>query len=233
MAQPPSSGDWADRERENEERHATELRAARRRVIEAGDSARRRLARDLHDGAQQHIVTALIQLRLAQQSWDDPGKARSMLDAGVEQADEGLASLRDLAAGIHPALLTHSGLAAAVDDLAGTLPIVTSVDVMDERLPRALEASVYFFVSEALTNVLKHAEAGSAQVRIALNSGILTIDVGDDGKGGVDASFGGIGLTGLADRIDALQGELAVTSEAGRGTTLSARIPLGPAARAG
>jgi signal transduction histidine kinase len=230
MAQPPPPGDWAAREREMEARYATDLRTERRRIIEAGDTARRRLARDLHDGAQQHIVVALIKLRLAQQSWDDPGEAKVMLDAGVTQADEGLAALRELAAGIHPALLANRGLAAAVEDLAATAPIPTSVEVLEQRLPPALEASVYFFVTEALTNVMKHAQATSAHVRIAQDAELLTIEVGDDGTGGADASAGGIGLVGLADRIDALQGELTVTSEAGLGTTLSARIPLEPAA---
>jgi signal transduction histidine kinase len=233
VAQPPPPDDWAARERAMEARHATELQAARRRVIEAGDTARQRLARDLHDGAQQHIVTALIKLRLAQQTWDEAGKAKLMLDAGILQADEGLAALRELAAGIHPALLTHRGLAAAVEDLAATAPIPTSVDVLEQRLPPPLEASIYFFVTEALTNVMKHAHATSAHVRIAQDAELVTIDVGDDGAGGADASAGGTGLTGLGDRIDALQGDLTVTSEAGAGTTLSARIPLDPASPAG
>jgi signal transduction histidine kinase len=203
-----------------------ELLAARRRVIEAGDTARQRLARDLHDGAQQQFVTALISLRLAQRKWDsDATRARELLDNGVEQADSGLATLRELVAGIHPPVLAHLGLAAAVEASASRLPFPVRVDVTEQRLPGGIEVSVYFFVSEALTNVLKHAQASSASVQISVEADDLRVEVGDDGIGGARPGVGS-GLVGLADRVGALNGQLDVASTAESGTTLSAQIPL-------
>jgi signal transduction histidine kinase len=210
-----------------------ELAAARRRIIEAGDNARRRLARDLHDGAQQQLVTALIRLQLAQQKLEaDPAQARQMLDAGVEGTEAGLQTLRELAAGIHPPILTHFGLSAAVEALATTSPVPLSLDLTQDRLPGAIEASLYFFISEALTNVAKHANASAAGVVISAKEGHLVVEVHDDGIGGVGPASAGSGLEGLADRIGALSGDLTVTSAAGDGTTLRAEIPL-PYAPAG
>jgi signal transduction histidine kinase len=201
--------------------------AVRRRLIEAGDMARRRLARDIHDGAQQQFVTALIRLQLAQQAWaTNPERARQMLAAGIERAEQGLQSLRELVAGIHPPLLTHQGLGAAVDALAAGVPLPVDLNLTDERLPSGMEASVYFFVSEALTNVVKHAQASHASVRVAAENGMLVVDVVDDGIGGAMPLGWGTGLQGLEDRVGALSGALTITSAEGAGTALHAEIPL-------
>jgi signal transduction histidine kinase len=205
----------------------TDAPDARRRVIEAADGARRALARDLHDGAQQQFVTALMSLRLAQRKWDsDPVRAKELLDAALESADAALCTLRDLVAGIHPPILAHLGLAAAVEASAARVPIPVSIDVTPERLSDPIEASVYFFVVEALTNVMKHAGASRAGVRIAIDADQLSVEVSDDGVGGAAPRGDSTGLEGLADRVGALDGVLDVASPAGGGTTLVAQIPL-------
>ena len=204
-----------------------EARGTQRRIVEAGDSARRRIARDLHDGAQQQLTAAVMNLQLAQLKWDsDPARARVHLDSGLEQAELGRTALRELVAGIHPPILTHLGLAPAVEALAANLPVPVSLELTDQSVGRALEASVYFLVSEALTNVVKHARATRASVRIALDDGRLVVEVIDDGVGGVNVADEGTGLMGLVDRIDGLDGKLTVTSPAHVGTTLLAAIPL-------
>jgi PAS domain S-box-containing protein len=217
----------AARERDVAEARAAEARAAQRRTIEAADAARRQVTRDLHDGAQQQFVNVVINLQLSRQKWDsDPDRARELLDSAAEQAKAGIDELRELAAGIHPAILTNRGLGAAVEALAARLPIpVSPLELRVERLPAAIEASVYFFVSEALTNIVKHARAESASLRLSTEPGALTVEVVDDGVGGADLA-GGSGLPGLADRIAALDGELTVRSDPGEGTTLRARLPL-------
>jgi PAS domain S-box-containing protein len=217
----------AARERDVAEARAAEARDAQRRTIAAADAARRRVTRDLHDGAQQQFVNAVINLQLAQSKWSsDRDRARELLDLATDEAQAGIEELRELAAGIHPAILTDRGLGAAVEALADRIPILVSpLEIRAEGLPRAIEASVYFFVSEALTNVVKHAQAERVSVRIVGAPGTLTVEVSDNGVGGADLA-GGSGLPGLADRVDALDGELAVRSEPGAGTTLRARIPL-------
>jgi len=174
------------RERDVAEARAAEARAAQRRTIEAADAARRQVTRDLHDGAQQQFVNVVINLQLAQQKWEsETDRARELLDAAAEQAKTGIDELRELAAGIHPTLLTTRGLLAAVEALADRLPIpVEPLDIPNDRFPPAIEASVYFLVSEALTNVVKHAGAMSAGVRIAEAEGRLTVEVDDDGWAG-------------------------------------------------
>jgi PAS domain S-box-containing protein len=216
------------RERDIAEARASEARAAQRRTIEAADAARRQVTRDLHDGAQQQFVNVVINLQLAQQKWtSDPDHARELLDAAAQQAKTGIDELRQLAAGLHPTLLTTRGLLAALESLADQLPIpVEPLDVPAERFPREIEASVYFMVSEALTNVVKHAGAMRAGVRIAASAGRLTVEVSDDGAGGADLHSPGHGLAGLADRVAALDGTLSVRSEPSAGTTVSAEIPL-------
>jgi PAS domain S-box-containing protein len=217
------------RERDVAEARAEELRAARRRVIEAADAARARLTRDLHDGAQQQFVSSLLTLQLAERkAEEDPEGAARLRQTAIEQATAGIAELRDLAAGIHPGILTDRGLVAAVEALASrsTLP-VTVTHALEERLPGPVEASVYFFVSEALTNAVKHAAASHASVSITSAAGRLTLDVRDDGRGGAAATAAGTGLAGLRDRIEALDGELEITSPPGGGTALHAVIPLG------
>jgi PAS domain S-box-containing protein len=217
----------AARERDVAQARAEELRVARRRIIEAADAARAQLERDLHDGAQQQFVSAMLQLQLAERRAEtDPEAARKLRTQALEQARTGVDELRRLAAGIHPAILADRGLGPAVEALASRLPLpVSVVRTPDVRLPTAVEASVYFFVSEALTNVVKHADARSATVSIGAVNGALTVEVGDDGVGGARAA-GGSGLRGLGDRVGALDGTLEVESPPGGGTLLRAWIPL-------
>jgi PAS domain S-box-containing protein len=216
------------RERDVAEARAEELRAARRRIMEAADAAREQLTRDLHDGAQQQFVSALLTFQLAERkAATDPEAAARLRGDAMDQSRAGIAQLRDLAAGLHPGILTDRGLGAAVEALASRLPVAVSVeDGLDRRLPPPVEASLYFFVSEALTNAVKHARADHLWVRIAADGELLTIDVGDDGIGGARATPDGTGLAGLGDRIAALDGELTITSPPQRGTTLHAAIPL-------
>ena len=217
----------AARERDVAQARAEELRVARRRIIEAADAARAQLERDLHDGAQQQFVSAMLQLQLAERrATSDPEGARELRAQAIELAGAGVDELRRLAAGIHPAILTDRGLGPAVESLASRLPLpVTVMRTPEVRLPGAVEASVYFFVSEALTNVVKHAAASSATVSIGASNGELTVEVGDDGVGGAQDT-GGSGLRGLGDRVAALDGMLDVKSPPGGGTLLRARIPL-------
>jgi PAS domain S-box-containing protein len=218
----------AERDRDVAEARAEELRVARRRVIEAADAARARLERDLHDGAQQQLVNVSLRLRLARNKLlAEPEGAVAQLDDAIEQAGLALTELRELATGIHPGVLTHRGLGPAVERLVGRLSLPVDVQALPaERLPPPVEASVYFFVSEALTNVEKHAGAEAATVRIDASGGRLVVEVADDGAGGADVE-GGTGLSGLMDRVAALDGELAITSPPGAGTVLHAEIPLG------
>ena len=216
------------RERDVAEARAEELRAARRRVIEAADAARARLERDLHDGAQQEFVSAVMTLRLAERLMaTDPERARALRESSIELADDGLAELRRLAAGIHPGALTDGGLGKAIQALTARLPLDVAIEEeLPERLPAPVEASVYFFVSEALTNTVKHARAVAARVRIAAVDHELTVEVADDGVGGAQADSGGSGIRGLGDRVGALDGALELHSPPGGGTLLRARIPL-------
>jgi PAS domain S-box-containing protein len=206
----------------------TELAAVQRRVIEAADAARARVTRDLHDGAQQRFVNALINLQRAQQKWSvDPTRARELLDVGTAEAEEGVETLRELAAGIHPTILSDLGLVAALETLAARAPIPVSLEIEDLELPPSLGVSAYFFCSEALTNVAKHADASSAFLRVHVAGGELKIEVRDDGIGGAEIGSGGSGLLGLKDRIGALGGSIALSSpRGGAGTTLTAHIPV-------
>jgi PAS domain S-box-containing protein len=217
----------AARERDVARARAVELRGARRRIIEAADAARARLERDLHDGAQQQLVNLALRLRIARGKLPgEPEEAARLLDDAIELTAGATTELRELAAGIHPAILTHRGLGPAVERLASRIAVdVKVLETPAERLPAPVEASVYFVVSEALTNVAKHAHASSAAVRIGAVDGVLTVEVADDGEGGADMR-GGTGLSGLADRVAALDGELTVTSVPGGGTTVHAEIPL-------
>jgi signal transduction histidine kinase len=201
--------------------------AARRRVIEAADAARAKLARDLHDGAQQRFLTGLIDLQLAQQKrLSDVARSRELVDLGVEQVEAGIQTLRELAAGVHPAILTDRGLKAALEALAIRMPVPISIEIDDLRLPPALEASLYFFCSEALANVVKHARASAVSLSVQAAEGELQVEVRDDGVGGALAGADGIGLVSLQDRIGALEGSLTVSSPRDAGTTLVARVPL-------
>jgi signal transduction histidine kinase len=210
------------RQRDEALRQRDVARAAARRVLEATDAERRRIAHDLHDGAQQQLVNAVISLQLAQRrSGDDPGAAHRLVGDGLGAVQAGIASLRELAAGIHPAILTSRGLTAAVEGLADALPLPVDVDAdIAQLLPSAIEANLYFFVSEALTNVVKHAHAKRVDVRLHGSDGTVSVVVHDDGVGGAGA------LTALRDRIAALDGTLAVESPVGGGTTVNAVVPI-------
>jgi PAS domain S-box-containing protein len=209
------------------QRAQQELMASRARLVTASDNARQRVTRDLHDGAQQRLVTSIINLQVAEQKWETaPQRARELLGLALRDARRGIEDLREIAAGIHPAILTQRGLAAAIDALAARLPIPVQIDVPDRRLPGAIEASVYFFCSEALTNIVKHAHATSASVRVEAGSHRCAIEVRDDGIGGAQPRSETSGLNGLRDRIGALNGTMDITSPATGGTLLQASIPL-------
>ena len=204
-----------------------ELMASRARLVAASDAARQRVTRDLHDGAQQRLVTTLINLQLAELKWESaPERARELLGLAVRDAKRGIEDLREIVSGIHPAILTQRGLAAAIDSLAAGLPISVQLDVPGSRLPAPVEASVYFFCSEALTNVVKHAHAASAWVRVELTDDRCAVEVRDDGIGGAQPRSETSGLSGLRDRIGALNGTMDIASPATGGTVLKASIPL-------
>jgi signal transduction histidine kinase len=203
------------------------LRASRSRLVEAGDAERRRLTRDLHDGAQQRLVSLMIELKLASKRFDqDPELARKLLDSAVANAEAAIDDLRDLAAGIHPAVLSQRGLDAAIESLATRASLPVELESrLEDRLPLPVETAAYFVVAEALTNVAKYANATYAAVSARVEEGTAVIEVRDDGAGGADATSGS-GLRGLADRVGALDGTLRVDSPAGAGTVIRAVIPL-------
>jgi signal transduction histidine kinase len=204
----------------------TDLQDARSRIIAAGDAERRRIERDLHDGAQQRLVALALTLRMAETRAQagDPEAVKLIQNAG-DEAGLALSELRDLARGIHPAILTNRGLAAALDDLASRASVPVEVaDAPAQRLADQVEAAAYFVVSECLANVDKHAQASSATVAVREQDGTLTVSVSDDGRGG--AGLDGSGLQGLRDRVGALSGTLTVKSPAGQGTLVTAAIPL-------
>jgi signal transduction histidine kinase/integral membrane sensor domain MASE1 len=203
------------------------LATSRARVVEAGDAERRRLERNLHDGAQQRLVSIAVQLRLVEVSFDaNPTRARQDLADAQEQLNHALAELRDLARGIHPAILTDGGLAPALSALAHRAPLpVELTQLPDDRLPEQVEAAAYYLVAEAITNVAKHAHASHVAVSVRRDNGRILVRVADDGVGGADP-VAGSGLHGLADRVEALHGRLRVDSPPGGGTRLEAHIPL-------
>jgi signal transduction histidine kinase len=203
-----------------------ELAASRARLVEAADEARRRIERDLHDGAQQRLVAARLELTLLDERLErDPEGARTVLARAREQLDCGLGELRDLARGIHPTVLTDRGLEAALEALVQRAPMPVDLHaVVPERLDTAIEAAAYFLVSEALTNVAKYARADTVGVEATCTGGTLVVTIDDDGVGGADPRRGS-GLRGLVDRVDAVGGRLEVSSAPGRGTRLCARLP--------
>jgi signal transduction histidine kinase len=210
------------------QRGVAELRASRARILEAADTARRRLERDLHDGAQQRLVGLALTLRLATDALEtDAGEARRLLGVASQELAAAIGELREFARGIHPQILSDGGLAPALNALVRRFPVVVDIDdVPRERLGPAVEATAYFFVAEALTNVTRYADASRARVRVTLQDGHLDVEVADDGRGGADPA-GGSGLRGLADRVAALSGEIDLDSPPGKGTTVRARIPVG------
>ena len=202
-----------------------ELQASRTRIVEAGDAERRRLERNLHDGAQQRLVALMIALRLARRNLDkDPGTAEQLLSGAEEELERALEDLRELARGIHPAILTDRGLNAAVRALAVRSPVPVEVETPDERLPDRVEAAVYYVVSETLANVAKYANASKVDVRVWRDDGRAIVEVADDGVGGADPRRGS-GLRGLVDRVEALHGRLEVESPPQAGTRVTAEIP--------
>ena len=218
-----------ERARLHAELHARvdELRTTRGRIIEAAQSERRRLERDLHDGAQQRLVTLGLDLGMLERRLGDDPEARHALEQARGELALSLDELRELARGIHPAVVTGRGLRAALEGLAvrAPLPVRLSVTVAD-RPPEPVEVAVYFMVSECLTNVAKYAHASAASVDVVRTYGELVVEVADDGVGGAEGN-GGSGLRGLADRVEALGGRFAVISPAGDGTRVRAEIPCG------
>jgi PAS domain S-box-containing protein len=203
-----------------------DLIASRARLVKAGDEQRRRLERNLHDGAQQRFVSVVLRLRLARDRLrSDPDAAAELLDQVARELDTGLDELREIARGLHPAILSDHGLRHALDALAARLPIAVSIELPDERLPDHLEATAYYIVSEAMTNVAKHAAATSAQVSVRRDGDVVRCEVADDGRGGADASTG-TGILGLRDRAEAAGGTLSVISAPGQGTVVTAALPL-------
>jgi PAS domain S-box-containing protein len=204
-----------------------ELRASRARIVEAGDAERRRLERNLHDGAQQRLVSVSVSLRLAQTWLEQDGSSQvlEVLSEANEELGLALEELRELARGIHPAALTERGLGPALASLANRASVPVEVEGLPpERLPDQVEAAAYYVVSEALANVAKHAEASSVTVRFGRDNGQAVVEVVDDGVGGANPGRGS-GLHGLADRIESLDGYLRIESPPGEGTTIRAEIP--------
>jgi signal transduction histidine kinase len=201
-----------------------ELRASGARLVEAGDAERRRLERDLHDGAQSRLVALALLLRTARAQADGP--VAQLLDRAQDELETSLAELRELARGIHPAVLTERGLEPALQALVARVPVPVTVETdADGRLPEPVESAAYFVVSEALANVSKYARATQAKVCVRRAGGSLAVEVADDGVGGADAAQGS-GLRGLADRVAALDGKISLDSPPGRGTRLRAEIPV-------
>ena len=204
-----------------------DLRHARQRIIAAADAERRRIERDLHDGAQQRMVAVAVTLGLAQSRFEsDPAGASELIAQAREEAQLAVKELRELARGIHPAVLSDRGLGAALEALAGRAPVpVEVIGVPEQPIAPDIEAAAYFVTAEALTNVAKYANASSASVTLSLDDGCLRLSVEDDGIGGADPSTGS-GLRGLRDRVDALDGRLDVHSPIGEGTRLTVEMPL-------
>jgi PAS domain S-box-containing protein len=213
--------DITQRKRQDEE-----IKASRARLVAAGDDARRRLERNLHDGAQQRLVALSVSLRLAESKLtEEPAASAALLAGAREELTRALEELRELARGIHPAILTDRGLAPAVSALAARSPVPVTVAVTEERLPAPVEAASYYVVAEALTNVAKYAGACDARVSVTHDDGRVVVEVADSGAGGADAARGS-GLSGLADRVASLDGVLSVESPEGGGTVVRAEIPV-------
>jgi signal transduction histidine kinase len=216
---------------ENQRLHAEvraqldEVRASRARIVAAGDAERRRLERDLHDGAQQRLLALGLALQLARSELGDQASATDELLVEAEaELQEALVELRELARGIHPAILTDGGLAPALQTLAERAPVPVSVSAVQGRLPPAVETAAYFVVSEALANVAKHAQATRASVGVGVHGDRAVVVVEDDGVGGAEPGVGS-GLGGLRDRVQAIGGSLSIDSETGAGTTIRAELP--------
>ena len=203
-----------------------ELHASRARLVEAGDAERRKLERDLHDGAQARLVALALLLRSARRRAEGQPELEALLEQAQEELQTSLGELRELARGIHPAVLTERGLEPALQALVSRAPLPVTLEAETrERLPGPIESAAYFVVSEALANIAKYAQASHATVAVRQLNGSVSVEVSDDGVGGADVSAGS-GLRGLQDRLAALDGTLSLESPAGRGTRLRARIPV-------
>jgi signal transduction histidine kinase len=205
-----------------------ELRGSRARILEAGRTERQRLERNLHDGAQHRLVALSLQLSLLEEQLTGDRSATAQLEQARREIDTSLDELREIARGIHPAVVSGHGLAVALEQLAAgaSVPVQLTVE-LQERLPEALEVAAYYLISESLANVGKYANASSATVEVARRNGYVRIEILDDGIGGADTE-GGSGLRGLADRVEALGGRLRVWSPRGGGTRVQAEIPCAP-----
>ena len=201
-----------------------ELEASRARAIAAADESRRRIQRDLHDGAQQRLVNTILSLKLAQATLKQTNHpAAEIVSDALNSAEHADADLRELVCGIMPAALRHGGLRAAVNSLLRNIALPVTVKVMPDRLPAPVETTAYFVVAEALTNAVKHAGATCAHVRAVVRHGALELEIRDDGLGGADPQRG-TGLVGLTDRVESLDGSITITSPAGLGTTIAVRL---------
>jgi signal transduction histidine kinase len=199
-----------------------EVRASRTRIVEAADAERRRVERDLHDGAQQRLVALALRLQVASKATPE---ASDLLEEATGELQTAIDEVRGLARGIHPTILTETGLRAAVDALAERTPLQVTVDIPERRFDPQVEATAYFVVTEALTNIARHARASDARVSAVEASGRLLVTVEDDGRGGADPSVGS-GLRGLSDRLAAIDGRLTITTPQGGGTSVRAELPL-------
>jgi signal transduction histidine kinase len=207
--------------------HRAQLTASRARMMATADDVRRRLQRDVHDGAQQRLVQTVITLKLARAALDDGGHAAAaaLVDESLAHAQRATSELRDIVHGILPASLSRGGLRGGVESLIASHPLPVSASIDVPRLAPATETTAYFVIAEALTNVVKHAGATRAEVSAGVNGRWLTVMVRDDGAGGAVPARGS-GLTGLYDRVEAGEGTLTVTSPPGRGTTVRAVLPV-------
>jgi signal transduction histidine kinase len=202
-----------------------ELKGSRARIVDAGQNERRRLERNLHDGAQQRLIALSLELSLLEEGLDSDSEARARLDQARREIATSLEELRDVARGIHPAVVSGHGLAVALEQLAARAPVPVRLNVeLAGRLPERLEVAAFYLVSESLANVGKHANANSATIEVARTNGQIVVEVVDDGIGGADTELGS-GLRGLADRVEALEGRLRIWSPNGGGTRLRAEIP--------
>ncbi len=203
----------------------SELAASRARIVAAADEERRRVVRDVHDGAQQCLVHTLVTVKMAHKAVENNERARALLSEAEQHAQRATAELRELAHAILPSVLLHAGLPAGVDSLASRMPMPVTIDVTTARFPATVEATAYFVVAEALANAAEHSRARGAAVTARVEGDTLHVEVHDDGKGG--ARPDGRGLLGLADRLAAVGGRLEIASPPGRGTRVAAAIPLG------
>src|SRR4051794_40272216 len=210
------------------QRARQELLTSRARIVEVGDRERRRIERNLHDGAQQRLLAIGLLLRQLAMSPDLPASLRGLVDLAQEESGTAGAELRELARGIHPATLTETGLAGALRGLALRAPLEVDVDALDERLPESVEIALYYVAAEALANVIRHAGASRAAITLAVDGGTVRLQVRDDGVGGADVAAGS-GLSGLRDRVEAIGGALSVGAGEEGGTVVTATAPAPPA----